>query len=189
MAKMVWKTDNQLLEEAKIDKKSDLSSACQEDILGGFDHKIDGKEYRFSYDREAQTNLQERFSLFENNLIESIPMTVSKNNEHLRIVVDKDQFMSIYLSSVLAKENKISKLRDILYPMVDSALTKEELEEIEWGMDIPNEADPTVILDDSETLGKQVSEVKEQSKRTQQSLSMANSGLLELTLLTMMEGN
>ena len=189
MAKMVWKTDNQLLEESKIDKKSVLSSSCQEDILEGFGHSIDGNEYRFSYDREAQTNLQERFSLFENNLIESIPMTVSKNNEHLRIVVDKEQFMSIYLSSVLAKENKISKLRDILYPMVDSVLNKEELEEIEWGMDISNEEVPSVILDDSETLGKQVSDTKEQVKRTQQSLSMTNSGLLELTLLTMMGGN
>lgn len=189
MAKMVWKTDNQLLEEAKIDKKSALSSACQEDILRGFDHSIDGIEYRFSYDREAQTNLQERFSLFENNLIESIPMTVSKNNEHLRIVVDKEQFMSIYLSSVVAKENKISKLRDILYPMVDSALNKEDLEEIEWNMDTPDEGEPVVILDDSETLGKQINDVKEQSKRTQQSLSTTNSGLLELTLLTMMGGN
>lgn len=41
----------------------------------------------------------------------------------------------------------------------------------------------------NETLGKQISDVKEEAKITKQSLSTTNSGLLELALLTMMGGN
>ena len=65
MAKMVWKSEEDLLEEAKENKKRELSSSCQEDILSGFDFGIGENAYHFSYDREAQNNLQERWQIFQ----------------------------------------------------------------------------------------------------------------------------
>lgn len=188
MAKMVWKTEDDLLEDIRQAKKSELSASCQEDILSGYEIMVDGDRYTASYDREAQVNLQERFALFENNLVESVIMTLHKGEEDVRLEINKEEFMSIYLSSVVAKEDKISRLRDILFPRVAEASSKEELEAITWGESEDDIEEPSIIFDDGNTLEKQITETKVQTDRIQQSLSMTNSGLLELTLLTMMSG-
>lgn len=189
MAKMIWTSNEESFLKLKEQKKNKLSEHCQEDILSGFNVNIDGEEYRASYDSEAQINLQERFALFENNIVNSIVMTLHKDGEVTRMTVNKEQFMHIYLSSVLAKESKISYLRDTLYPLLHEASSEEELEEIKWEYNKSNEDSSIIELDESNTLGKKITKTQEDNKRMQQSLSMTNSGLLELTLLTMMGGN
>lgn len=134
MAKMVWKSEEDLLEEAKENKKRELSSSCQEDILSGFNVSIENKEYHFSYDREAQSNLQERWQLFQNNMIDRITLTAHKGEETTRIEVDREVFDDIYLDSVKAKEGKIRKLRDDLFPLVDKAKSENDLDNIKWGI-------------------------------------------------------
>ena len=68
MAKMKWKSTDELLEDDKIGKKNAISKACHDEIVSGFSQTINGKAYTFSYDMEAQTNFQETYQLFQNNV-------------------------------------------------------------------------------------------------------------------------
>lgn len=117
--------------EVKQAKRDELSLSCQEHILSGFNYKINNVEYHFSYDREAQNNYQERWQLFQNNMIESIVVTGhTLNGEDVRLPMNKEQFDKLYLSSVMHKENCIKKLRDDLLPLLDSSNGIEDIESI-----------------------------------------------------------
>src|SRR5699024_10826311 len=115
---------------SKESKKRELSQSCQEDILSGFDLKINNETYHFSYDREAQANLQERWQLFQNNMVDVMDITAKLDGEHVRLKVDSKMLDKIYLESVKAKEDKIKKLRDDLFPLVDRATDGKHLEGI-----------------------------------------------------------
>lgn len=160
MAKMIWKNENEILEETKESKKEELSSACQDDILSGFNTSIENKEYHFSYDREAQANLQERWQLFQNNMIDRITLTAHNGEEATRIEVDREVFDDIYLSSVKAKEDKIRKLRDDLFPLVDKAKSEKDLDNIKWEMEIIEPSPETVVIKNDELLSKEIKRVE-----------------------------
>lgn len=160
MAKMVWKTDSELLEEKKKSKRRDLSQQCQEDILSGYYCITDGGTYRFSYDREAQTNLQERWQLFQNNMIDEITVTAYLDGKDIRLAVDRSMFDEIYLASVKAKEDKIRKLRDDLFPLVDRAKSEKDLEVISWEMEIIEPSPETVVIKNDELLNKELKRVE-----------------------------
>lgn len=160
MAKIVWKNEDEILEEAKESKKEELSSACQDDILSGFNTSIENKEYHFSYDREAQANLQERWQLFQNNMIDRITLTAHKGEEATRIEVDREVFDDIYLSSVKAKEDKIRQLRDDLFPLVDKAKSEKDLDNIKWEMEIIEPSPETVVIKNDELLSKEIKRVE-----------------------------
>lgn len=182
-----WKGSNEKLQEQKENKKQELSRACEEAILSGFYTKIDVKEYRVSYDREAQTNLQERWALFENDIIQEVKMTVheKETDEPIRIPVTKSQFTTIYLDSVKAKEDKISRLRDLLIPMVDQSVTEKEVELINWNNQVNHPEEPSIILSDENTLGKKVQRADQKTKQVEDSISMTNAGLLEIAMISM----
>lgn len=177
MAKMVWKNQGDLLEEAKENKKRELSSACQEDILSGFNLMIDDKKYHFSYDREAQMNIQERWQIFQNNMVEEMDITAHLGEEDVRLKVDGKLFDEIYLASVKAKENKIKKLRDDLFPLVDNVKSEKDLDVIKWDMNILEPKPETVILKSDELLNKEV-------KRVEASTAMSNAEMLNLIFMT-----
>lgn len=187
MAKMKWKSKGDLLEELKESKISELSTSCTEDILHGFHTKIDGEVYRVSYDRESQANLQERWALFENEVIQEIKMTVhdEDTNEALRVSINKKQFEAIYLDSVKAKEDKISRLRDVLIPMVERAINEKEIELIKWSNQVNSPEEPSVVLSKDNTLGVKVQKVDQRLNTTNQNVSLTNAGLLEIAMLTM----
>lgn len=177
MAKMVWNSEEDLFEEAKRVKKRELSSACQEDILNGFNFIIDDKKYHFSYDREAQVNLQERWQLFQNNMVEEMSITAHLEDEDVRLKVDRELFDEIYLASVKAKENKIKKLREDLFPLVDNVKSKKDLDVIKWDMSILEPKPETVILKNDELLNKEV-------KRVEASTAMSNAEMLNLIFMS-----
>lgn len=177
MAKMVWKSEEDLLEEAKENKKRELSSLCQDDILSGFNTSIENKEYHFSYDREAQANLQERWQLFQNNMIDRITLTAHKGEEATRIEVDREVFDDIYLSSVKAKEDKIRKLRDDLFPLVDKAKSEKDLDNIKWEMEIIEPTPETVVVKNDELLNKEI-------KRVEMDSAVSASEMMSLIFMT-----
>lgn len=177
MAKMVWKNENEILEESKASKKEELSSACQDDILSGFNISIDSKEYHFSYDREAQANLQERWQLFQNNMIDRMTLTAHKDEEATRIEVDRGVFDDIYLASVKAKEDKIRKLRDDLFPLVDKAKSEKDLANIKWEMEIIEPSPETVIIKNDELLNKEI-------KRVEMDSAVSASEMMSLIFMT-----
>lgn len=177
MVKMVWKSEEDLLEEAKENKKRELSSLCQDDILSGFNASIENKEYHFSYDREAQANLQERWQLFQNNMIDRITLTAHKGEETTRIEVDREVFDDIYLSSVKAKEDKIRKLRDDLFPLVDKAKSEKDLDNIKWEMEIIEPTPETVVVKNDELLNKEI-------KRVEMDSAVSASEMMSLIFMT-----
>src|SRR5699024_761461 len=166
--------------EAKENKRRELSSSCQEDILSGFNFMIDNKKYHFSYDREAQMNIQERWQIFQNNMVEEMDITAHLGEEDARLKVDGELFDEIYLASVKAKENKIKKLRDDLFPLVDRATDEKDLEGIVWDMTIIEPEPDSIVFKDDALLNKEV-------KRIELDGAVSNSEMMKLiTMMGMM---
>lgn len=165
----------------KDEKKQDLSQSCQDDILSGFDVEIDGEKYHLSYDREAQINYHERWQLFQNNMIESMNITAHKNGEDVRLTVNKEVFSIIYMQSVMAKESKIKKLREDLFPLVERAKSQSELDIIKWDMEVIEPKPESIVLKDDKTLDKELDRVESDS-------AVANNEIISLIMLTNMMG-
>ena len=181
----LWKDENSLLDEAKQNKKRELSRQCEEAILSGFEVEILGRDYHFSYDQEAQMNFQETMRLFENNLIEELNWTAHLNDEYVRLKLNKGVFEQIYLASVKEKLEKISYLRDELSPQVEAARNQKELDEIEWDF----KSSERVRLNTENTLEKRVAKVDDLERETQaqkQYNTYMESSLMEVIDLTFM---
>ena len=135
MAKMKWQSRDKILEEKKEKKKEELSLACHQNIIESFNSKVKGNIYGFSYDIEAQTNMQETYVMFQNNIIDEIVWSARKDGEKIRITLDKNDFEKVYYDGVKHKQLLIQKLKDVLEPLVNSIESEEELELIEWDME------------------------------------------------------
>lgn len=135
MAKMVWKSKEDLLQESKVNKKNELSQKCHEEITSLFEVEMKGKKYGFSYDMEAQTNMQETYQMFQNNVINEINWSARSNKEKVRVALNKSEFEKVYYEGIKHKQALISKLKDKLEPLVDSAKSEEELDSIYWDVE------------------------------------------------------
>lgn len=167
--------------EAKEAKKNELSLSCQEAILGRFPSKHKGTDYSFSYDKEAQLNFAERWNLFQNNMLSSIMLTAKTipGGEVKRISVNKDEFTIIYLDSIQHKENCISRLQDLLIPMVNNAVSLKQLADIHWTNISLFPGEPSLVVKDDLTLAKGV-------EKAEAKASLAK-GSSELTTMAFME--
>ena len=132
MAKMVWKNEDELLMEFKESKKQELSHACHNEIISSFEARVRGELYGFSYDMEAQTNMQETYQMFQNNVISEINWSARSNKEKVRVTLNKSEFEKVYYEGIKHKQALISKLKDKLEPLVNSTKSKEELDSINW---------------------------------------------------------
>ena len=135
MAKMKWKSKDEILVDMRELKKQELSQVCHNDIISSFEVNIRGKTYGFSYDMEAQTNMQETYQMFQNNVIDEINWSARSNKEKVRITLNKSEFERVYYEGIKHKQALISKLKDKLEPLVDSTKSKEELDSIHWDME------------------------------------------------------
>lgn len=173
-----WKSNADLLNDKKEERKNLLGTDCQEVILGGFDFTINHELFHFSYDQEAQLNFQDTMRLFDNNMVESVKWTVTQNGEKKRIELTKEQFNQVYMQSVKHKLDTIAHYRDELVPLLEQVQTEEQLEAITWetAMNYPI-TEPTELVDDK-TLDKRI----EQSNMAQAEMSS------EMISLIMMMG-
>lgn len=121
-----------LLSELKNEKEQELNKACQQAILYGFTHVIDGIEYHFSFDMEAQFNFQGSQTLFSNGMIDEIMWTVRKEGEYTRVKLTKLTMDELTLAILKHKDSNISKFRDSLMPLVKGATSLDELSLISW---------------------------------------------------------
>ena len=172
---MVWKTKDDLLKESKINKKKELSQKCHEEITSLFEAEIGGKKYGFSYDIEAQTNMQETYQMFQNNVINEIKWSARNNKEKVRVALNKSEFEKIYYEGIKHKQALISKLKDKLEPLVDSTKSKEELDSIHWDME---DAD-NVKLNIGGTMDKNI-------QNLEISQEMSDTALMEFVNMVMM---
>jgi hypothetical protein len=121
-----------ILEDYKKSKAEELSKACQQSIYNGFEYEINGVTYHFSYDTEAQLNFQGVERLFAQGIVEEVMWTVKKDGQYMRIPITKEILDELALVMLNHKNANISKYRDVLMPMVESAQTIEEVEAITW---------------------------------------------------------
>lgn len=125
---------NELLNKAKIEKDIELNNACNNSILNGFEHKVNGIPYHFSFDIEAQFNFQGGERALSKGLTENIPWTVTNKltGEHERISINNDLMDELSLAILIHKNSNVSKYRDFLYVRLTEAKTIEEVNSINW---------------------------------------------------------
>ena len=132
MAKITWKTEEDVLEELKKAKSDEMSRECQKRILEGFDETVKDIKYHFSYDLEAQSNFQETYRLFENNVVENVMWSARLGGGKVRVPLNKSNFYKVYFSSVRHKFDMISKYNDSIIPLINQSKIKEEVESVSW---------------------------------------------------------
>lgn len=120
------------LAKEKGKKALELNKACKNAILSGFDYIIDGVEYHFSFDQEAQMNFQGAKEVLNDGLVQEIMWTVKQNGEYTRIPVTKALMAELTVAILQHKDNNISKYRDFLMPMVNGSTTVEEIQSVTW---------------------------------------------------------
>lgn len=175
------KDNSKTLGIVKESKKQQLSTDCTKAILNGFKTTINDKEYWLSYDKEAQANLTERWQLFQNSMITDITITVHStiDDSHKRLTVNKDQYEKIYMDSVKHKEDCISRLHDVLIPMVDNAVTIEQVKNINWSNKVIMPEEPSITVSDDTTLDKKITKTSKVSTKAMESTDLNSMALME----------
>ena len=161
-----------LVKESKI---NDLKSECNQRIIDGF--TLDGEHY--SYSQEKQINFQDTYQLFLNNMITEISWNAYIDGEKTRVLLDKDKFQRVYLAGVKHKVDTMSRLNDILIPMVNGAESKEVVARIYWDeglemdeleLDTGNEIDKRI-----DTVTKTAKDAKDSTLTTMMALMQIGS--------------
>lgn len=178
MAKIKWKNEDDILEDIKISKIEQLKTDCANKIVSGFE--VDGVLY--TYGQEKQINFQDTFQLLSNNIITEITWNVYINNQKQRIKLNKEQFQKVYLAGIKHKTDILSRLNDVLIPMVVEAKNKETVARIYWdeGLDSPE-----ISMKEDKTLEKQIDSL---SKTTQNIQSTSMTTMLALVQVSNMIG-
>lgn len=176
MAKIKWKTEGDILGELKESKINGLKSECNQKIIDGF--TLDSEHY--SYSQEKQINFQDTYQLFLNNMITEISWNVYIDGEKTRVLLDKDKFQKVYLAGVKHKVDTISRLNDVLIPMVNSAESKEIVARIYWDEGLDSES---LKLDIGNTMGKKIEKVEKVTKEVQDSSVTTMMALLQISAL------
>lgn len=128
----IIRNDFFILEEERKKKDLELNKACNAAIVHGFSHQIEGVEYHFSYDIEAQGNFRDAQTVLGLGIVTEITWTVKKDGEYARIPITKPIMDELTLVILQHKENNISKYRDFLMPIVNDATTIEEIQQVIW---------------------------------------------------------
>lgn len=174
MAKMKWKSNGEIFEEEKRSKKEVLNKECHDSIVNGFDYAVEGIIYHFSYDVEAQTNFQETYQLFQNNVIDGIKWSAKLDGKSVRLTFDKSGFEKLFYESVKHKQSMISKLKDEIEPALSTVSTKEELDVISWESE--NSAKPDFMI--SKTMDKELNNLTMKTE-------MSDMALMEIANIVM----
>ena len=144
-------------EKIKTSMKATFSKKCQESILLGFECEVDGAVYHFAYDQEAQLNFQDTYLLFENNMVNMIMWSAQKDNEKVRLSLEKALFTKVYLTGVKHKNNCLSYYHDTLLSLLKNATTIEETKAVSWQSE--NIDNQLLVLDENNTIEKKLQSI------------------------------
>jgi len=125
---------NAHLDFVKMLKEQELSDASDESIRAGFEFEISPDNLAIiPFDETGQKNLQATIQLFEKGIIHSIPWTVNRiGGSADRVILTAEMSEGIALSAMLHTHVNISRFRDQLMPIVKSATTIEDVENVTW---------------------------------------------------------
>jgi hypothetical protein len=130
MATINWINE---LDRAKEDKIKELNGLCTNTIYGRFTANIDGVNYLFSNDSEAQANFDKCDRAFEKGYMTEIQWTAyNEAGEVVRVTINPTNFPAFYMAHLNHIQGNISRFRDELMPLVENATTVEEVENINW---------------------------------------------------------
>lgn len=184
-----WDEGSKIADKLFTDRnkvKNEFSNKCKQNILSGFKHLINGTEYHFSYDYESQTNLQETYHLFQNNVIESVKWSVRLDEESVRIDLNKKDFEAVFFASVRHKQAHISKFKDQIEPLIDAQSTIEGLEAITWDGVVTNPPDPGVVFKTDDTLDKQVDTLDVITQTLNEKTELSDMAIMEIAMMVSM---
>lgn len=162
-----------LVKESKI---NDLKSECNQRIIDGF--TLDNEHY--SYSQEKQINFQDTYQLFLNNMITEISWNAYIDGEKTRVLLDKDKFQRVYLAGVKHKVDAMSRLNDVLIPMVNSADSKEVVARIYWDEGLESDS---LKLNTGSTISKNIEKVEKTTKEVQDSSFTTMMALMQISSL------
>lgn len=121
-----------ILLDAKRRKDAELNQACEDAIMAGFEHTINGIEYHFSYDLQAQINFGDSRALLVEGIVPEVDWTVQTDGKYTRIPINKEIMDELTYAIFTHKQRQIGKYRGELMPLVNSATTVEEVSAINW---------------------------------------------------------
>lgn len=144
---VLFEDESVTLEKAVQEKDRELNEACKQAIIDGFIHNINGIDYRFSLDMEAQMNFQGAERLLSAGAIEEIYWTVrTMDGEYTRIPINKEVMIELSIKILTHKDGMISRYRDILMPYVKSLRNVKEIESVNWNSRVYSVAEVNDIL-------------------------------------------
>ena len=132
MANIKWDKKNEVSERTKDKVINTMNNSCKMKIEAGFEFKIKGKTYRFSYEQENQINFQNTYRLFELGIIKETKWNAYLGEDKIRILLDKKTFSGIFLAGIMHKQSILSKYNDIILPSIDTMTNVEELKTLKW---------------------------------------------------------
>ena len=132
MANIKWDKKNEASDRTKDKVINTMNNSCKMEIEAGFEFKIKGETYRFSYEQENQINLQNTDRLFELGIIEETKWNAYLGEDKIRILLDKKTFSEVFLAGIMHKQSILSKYNDIILPSIDTMTNVEELKTLKW---------------------------------------------------------
>jgi hypothetical protein len=120
-----------ILERYKQEKIKRLDQQCNSSILNGFTSVVNGIEYGFSYDMEAQSRFNGVASSFVKGYITEIEWTAYLNGVRTAIVLNESDFDIVAKDALAHCNNNIARFREV-YALVTNAQTIEEVDSIVW---------------------------------------------------------
>ena len=132
MANIKWDKKNEASERTKDKVINTMNNSCKMEIEAGFEFKIKGETYKFSYEQENQINFQNTDRLFELGIIEETKWNAYLGEDKIRILLDKKTFSEVFLAGIMHKQSILSKYNDIILPSIDTMTNVEELKTLKW---------------------------------------------------------
>jgi hypothetical protein len=121
------------IDEAKKNKLVELNGACSMTISGRFTATVNNIDYQFSCDSEAQSNFEKTDRAFDKTRITEINWTAyDVDGNVVRLLLDNTTFEGVYMAHLQHIQDNVSKFRDTLMPLVESASTVDEVNAIIW---------------------------------------------------------
>lgn len=125
---------NDNLEAARSAKQEELNQANNEALVYGYFYTINGVNYRFSFDLEAQSNFMASKSLLEAGKVPTVPWTAYKDGaKRVRLDLTLANLNDMELAQFNHKNSIVGKYNDLLINHLYIATSEDEINAITWG--------------------------------------------------------
>ena len=117
--------------------------------------------------------------LFDNQMIDKIGWNAYVGEEKKRIQLNKEEFTRIYLAGVKHKTDCLTRLNDVLYPLVDAAENKETTARIYWDTGLPAEE---LSLKEGQAIEDRIKELKNKDGELENADMMTMMALMQMSM-------